>query len=167
MKRLDLRPFWLAIALAACASPATAEAPYISRLSTIDREFMAQQRQRVDELARVHLGRYIRRQKAYDLSTLQNLLERRAVRPDQTLELQAMGMVLGDLLAQELNMQWVVYEDKYGRSRALQLGEAEIFLFPVTMISRRYEVGAETDVRTIYQKALDTMAPYQRPLPFQ
>ncbi len=143
------------------------QAPRISKLGAIDREFMQQQRQRIDELARFNLGRQLRGEKTHDLDVLQTLLDRRLVGAEQALELQAMGVVMGDLLKEELDMHWVVYEDRYGRSRALQLQQSENFLFPITMISRRAEVGATVDVTAIYRRAVGMIEPYRRPLPFQ
>ena len=42
-----------------------------------------------------------------------------------------------------------------GRSRALRYRESETFLFPVTMISRRWEAGHERAVEDIYQSNLE------------
>ena len=98
---------------------------------------------------------------------LQSLLDQRIVKSDQVLLLQAMGVVMGDLLSEELKMPWVIYEDKLGRSRALRLGVSDHYLFPITMISRRAEVGAPVDVRAIYDKAVAAMAPYLPKMPFQ
>ena len=141
--------------------------PRISSVGTLDRDFMAQQRRRIDDLARFHFGRQLRTEKANDLDILQTLLDKRLVSPEQTLELQAMGVVLGDLLAAELGMKWVVYEDRLGRSRALQFGRSDNFLFPITMISRRAEVGAQVDVEQIYNRAVSLIEPYRTPLPFR
>jgi len=141
--------------------------PRTSRLTIIDRDFMDSQRASIDELARTGLARQIRGNKANDLDVLQQLLDRRLVAADEVLVLQAMGIVLGDLLSEELKMPWVVYEDKLGRSRALRLGLTKYYLFPVTMISRRAEVGAPVNVKAIYDKAVETMAPHLPPKPFQ
>ncbi len=162
----------LTIVLLACLvmSPSISMAdqpPRISTLNSMDRDFMAQQRKRIDDLARFNFGKQLRIEKANDLDILQTLLDRRLVRAEQSLELQAMGVVMGDLLAAELNMKWVVYEDKVGRSRALQLGRSDNFLFPITMISRRAEVGAEVQVRAIYDRAVSLIEPYRTPLPFR
>ena len=89
------------------------------------------------------------------------------MRPDQTRELQAMGVIMGDLLAAELDMHWVIYEDRQGRSRALRYRETDNFLFPITMIARRREVGNQTPVVDIYQKAHSIIARNIPPLPFQ
>lgn len=140
--------------------------PTITGLTPVDVEFMAQQRERVDSLARSRLGRQLNGRRADDLSTLQSLLDRGLVRADQTLELQAMGLVLGDLLAEDLGLHWVVYEDSYGRSRALRLEQSSNVLFPVTMISRRIEAGAEVSINAVYSKARNEMLPHITPLPF-
>lgn len=158
----------LALQLGWSPLPATAEETLrVSALTTIDRDFMAEQRRRINDLASFNFGRQLRGDKANDLDILQLLLDRRLVHAEQTLELQAMGVVMGDLLAEELGMHWVVYEDRLGRSRALQLGRSEHYLFPITMISRRAEVGAEVNVRAIYDRAVALIEPYRVPLPFR
>jgi hypothetical protein len=89
------------------------------------------------------------------------------VRPDQTRELQAMGVIMGDLLAADLGLHWVIYEDRMGRSRALRYKQSDDYLFPMTMISRRQEADNHTPVTAIYQKAYDIMAASKPALPFQ
>ncbi len=156
----------LGLALICTAASAQPE-PVVEALTQLDRKFMREQRQRIDDLARSRLGRQLNRSRKNDLDILQQLLDKKLVRADQTLELQAMGMVLGDLLAQDPSARWVTYRDQQGRSRALQIGSSDYFLFPVTMISRRAEVGAEVDVDAIFEKANTLMQPYRQPLPFQ
>jgi hypothetical protein len=150
-----------------CAGVFGQQEPEVTALTQLDRQFMQEQRGRIDELARSKLGRQLHSTPDNDLSILQALLDRNLVRQDQRLELQAMGMVLGDILARDQAAKWIVYQDRQGRSRALQLGGTDNFLFPVTMISRRAEVGAAVDVTAIYEKASRIMEPYRRPLPFQ
>ena len=144
-----------------------ATGPRVSPLTRIDRDFMEDQRQSVDELARIHLGRQIRGDKANDLEVLQQLLDGNLVRPDQTVLLQGMGVVMGDLLSEELGMPWVIYEDDLGRSRALRAGTTDHYLFPVTMISRRVEAGAPVDVDAVYDKAVSLIEPHLPQRPFQ
>lgn len=138
----------------------------VSDLTAIDRQYMDTQRELANDLTLRNYGSRCCRSRV-DLNALQRLLNDRIVAPTQTRELQAMGVVLGDLLAQELGMQWVVYEDINGRSRALRLGATENYLFPVTMISRRYEAGDLTPVVDVYQKAVDAIEAARPPLPFQ
>ena len=139
----------------------------ISALTYFDRQFMQQQRDTLDGLSRRHFGRQFNGNRDNDLELMQMLLDRRVVRPEQTAELQAMGIVMGDLLAADLGMQWVVYEDRAGRSRALRYRESDHYLFPVTMISRRREAGNERPVREIYDKAYAIIDEVRPPLPFQ
>lgn len=143
------------------------ESVYIGKLSDMDLQFMAQQRQILQNLAAGNLGRQFSGDKDRDLALLQTLLDKRLVRPEQVRESQAMGVILGDLLASDLGMQWVIYEDDAGRSRALRYQESENYLFPITMISRRREAGNQTPVTDIYQKAYDIIDESRPALPFQ
>ena len=150
------------------AAPVSAQdRVWISDLSALDRQYMTRQRTSIDDIARRHFGQGFIGHKDRDLALLQRLLDSGLVRPDQTRELQAMGKILGDLLADELGMHWVIYEDKQGRNRALRYRETDNYLFPMTMISRRQEVANQTPVREIYQRAVDAITPYRTPLPFQ
>jgi len=144
-----------------------AREPVISAPTTIDRDFMASQRKTVDDLARRYFGQGITGDKARDLDVMQRLLDGRLVRNEQTLELQAMGIVLGDLLAAEYQLRWIIYEDADGRSRALKHRDSDVFLFPVTMISRRYEVDSRRPVAEIYAEAEAILLPNLPRKPFQ
>lgn len=139
----------------------------ISPLTQLDRQFMQQQRDLLLDLVERNYGRALKREKDNDLELIQRLLDDQLVRNDQTRELQAMGVVMGDLLAEDLGLHWVVYEDSLGRSRALRFKESDDYLFPVTMISRRREVDNRTPVAEIYQKAVAAIAPAIPPRPFQ
>ncbi|MDX1733054.1 MAG: DUF3806 domain-containing protein, partial [Halioglobus sp.] len=75
-------------------------------------------------------------------------------------------VILGEHLARDLDMHWVTYADKLGRSRALRYRDSDTFLFPITMISRRREVDNTATVREIYDRAY-AIVDRQRPqLPF-
>lgn len=175
--RTTLRPvlpsFALAIGLGALALSPTAAAQFqqpgevrIADLTPLDRQYMARQAQVVDELARLHLGTACCDSRA-DLSTLQRMLDEGVVRNDQRSELQAMGIVMGNLLAGELGLHWVIYEDEMGRSRALRLDETDNYLFPATMLSRRREFGNEEPVEVIYEQAYRRIEARLPPKPYQ
>jgi hypothetical protein len=150
------------------ATASLAEQPVrIGELTNLDNQFMAQQRQILQDIAAANLGRQFSGNKDRDLDLLQILLDRQLVQPDQVRELQAMGVILGDLLAAELDMRWVIYEDREGRSRALRYRDSDTYLFPITMIARRREVGNETPVKEIYQKAYAIAIASRPALPFQ
>ena len=121
----------------------------IESLTAIDRQFMADQRMRVERLAN-RLGRGLTGVADRDLDTLQRILDDRLVPAEDTLTLQAMGVVFGDLLGDHLDMDWVVYRDHKGRSRALRYRQMDVCLFPVTMISRRQEGGSERRLKPLF-----------------
>ncbi len=159
--------YLLALLLVLAVPVSARDQVWISELSALDRQYMSHQRDTIDDLARRHLGHGFTGDRARDIDLIQRILDRGLVRPDQTAELQALGKVMGDLLAEQLDMHWVVYEDKLGRSRALRYRQTDNYLFPMTMISRRQEAGNQTPVKDIYQRAVDAITPHRDPLPFQ
>lgn len=119
-------------------------------ISAIDQQYISNQLDSVDSLARRYLGRQLNGQKSNDLAVLQLLLDKELVKADQVVQLQAMGIVLGRLLKEQKGLNWVIYVDKLGRSRALQVVGIKEFIFPATQISRRAEVGLKVDVAKVY-----------------
>ena len=155
------------IALPATAQSIAQDAARITDLSEMDHRYMNDQRDAMNDLAGRTFGGRFTGETELDIKRLQRLLDENRVRPDQTRELQAMGIILGDLLAKDLGMHWVIYEDKIGRSRALRYRQTEEYLFPVTMISRRREVRNINSVADIYGKAYDIIEAVRPKLPFQ
>jgi len=139
----------------------------IDALTDLDRRYLAQQREDLEELARSELGAFFTGDPTNDIGVMQRLLDEGVVTADDRRRLQAMGVVLGDLLAEALDMHWVIYEDQVGRSRALRYRQSDNYLFPATMVSRRREAGDLTPVQEIYDKAVGIIRPVQEPLPFQ
>jgi hypothetical protein len=140
-------------ALSVCTSWSVAQNPnfdvLIEPLTVVDRQFMADQRMRVEQLAN-RLGRGLTGVADRDLDTLQRIVDERMVPGEDTLTLQAMGVVFGDLLGERLDMDWVVYRDNKGRSRALRYRQMDVYLFPVTMISRRQEGGSGRRLKPLF-----------------
>ena len=149
-------------ALSVCTSWSVAQSPnfavLIEPLTAIDRQFMADQRMRVEQLAN-RLGRGLTGVADRDLDTLQRILDERMVPAEDTLTLQALGVVFGDLLGDRLDMDWVVYRDNKGRSRALRYRQMEVYLFPVTMISRRQEGGSERRLKALFDDTVRDTRP--------
>ena len=139
----------------------------ISDLTPIDRRFMTEQREYLTDLAERQYGRGFNGNKDNDLQLLQRLLDDGLVSGEQTQALQGMGVIMGDLLAVEFDLHWVIYEDRLGRSRALRYQQTDNYLFPITMISRRREVDNRTPVTEIYTKAASTISAAIPALPFQ
>jgi hypothetical protein len=103
-----------------------------------------------------------------DLKWLQRLVDDKSLRPNQTYELQCLGAVLGQVFAAKTSLKWVVVDDEFGRTLALQYPKTSVIVFPLTMISNRVEDGRDIDVVHIYRtvtaqvEKLKDDAEYQR-----
>src|SRR5262245_28987236 len=103
-----------------------------------------------------------------DLKWLQRLVDDKAIRPNQAHELQCLGAVLGQVFAAKTPLKWVVVDDEFGRTLALQYPKTSVVVFPLTMISKRVEDGRDVDVMSLYQtvvahvEKLKNDAEYQR-----
>lgn len=133
----------------------------VSAFKPSDHRYLQQGYERINELTKRHFGSQLQQQADHDLELMQRLLNSKAVSATDRRLLQDMGIVMGRLLEQEQDLRWVVYEDKYGRSRALQLKRTNNTLFPITMISRRAEVGVDVDIKALYQKAYERVDAYR------
>lgn len=130
----------------------------IRPLEADDERLMRRQRGVVDELARRHVGTPVSGGQRDDLRILQELLDQRAVPSDEIYQLQALGVVLGDVMVEQLGFSWVIVEDELGRSRALRFGDTDALVFPVTMISKRVERDVRFTVDELYGKAEEIAA---------
>ncbi len=141
--------------LAAClvSSSLAAQALRTEPVSPIGRKFMEDQHDIIDDLARRNFGRQLNGQKDNDFAVMQRLLDENIVTADQRAKLQAMGLILGSILKSEYGLNWIVYFDKYGRSRSLQVpGYDRDFIFPVTQVSRKAEVGIRVNIAEVYRE---------------
>lgn len=134
------------------------DAAKITPFTDSDKRFFEKQRASINDLAKLHLGKQLRNQTQSDLQILQELLDKKIVTKDNILQLQAMGVVLGDLYVKELGVRWVVYSDSKGRSRALQWSNSKHVLFPVTMISRRVKAGVNINMNELFNKGIKVLA---------
>lgn len=167
------KTFALLISLLALApSPAItfAQSPTdanVSALGWIDENQMEQDAAKVNELTLSKVGTPIRRD-LRDLDTLQKLLDQNLVAKDDYKTQQAMGIILGNVMQADFpeTLEWKIYEDNIGRSRALCVKESTHCLFPITMLSRRIELGSKPDVKKIYIDAITLMEKHLPQLPY-
>ena len=85
------------------------------------------------------------------LALLDRMFKEEQVDPQNTDLMHSMGVVLGDVLAEEFGLEWVAYKDQYGHEMALQVPGKSITLFPKTMISKRVEDGENVHIAGLYQ----------------
>lgn len=164
-----IRSLFLFLGLMFCSSLISAQSNNstpIEDLSWMDENYMQQQLAKVDTIVQTRLGSRLRGDLS-DLETLQQIVDRGLIERNDTLRLQALGVVLGNVMAAEVpKLQWKIYEDGKGRSRALCVENTEECLFPVTMLSRRMEVGLNPDVKSVYKEALELIDPYLPEMPY-
>lgn len=131
-----------------------------------DRNYLDKQVARIDEIARTQLGTQIR-QNLDDLALLQRIIDQNLIPRQATQDLQAMGAVLGNVMIADIPaLEWKVYEDALGRSRALCVKGARECLFPITMLSRRIETGLKPDVKKVYEDAIALMGTHLPQYPY-
>ncbi|MEE3326075.1 MAG: DUF3806 domain-containing protein [Myxococcota bacterium] len=128
----------------------TIESPGPSELMKSER-----QRKRANELALRYLGTPLRGSSLRNLETLQRLLNGQFISKEDVMDQQSLGVVLGDVMAQNLHLTWVVVDDKVGHSRALRWQDTQPIFFPVTMISKRVSAGEKVDIQDLYQAVSD------------
>jgi hypothetical protein len=84
------------------------------------------------------------------LRLLDGIISQNFIQPDETWKLQALGIVFGDALVQQLGMEWVTVEDEYGRDPAVRYPGTSVLAFPLTTISKRIEGGETIDVYDLF-----------------
>lgn len=137
----------------------------LRELQWVDNGFLERQRALVDEIARGEFGTRLRGSKA-DLSVLQRIMDTGLVNQTEEQKLQALGVALGDVFANELGLEWKVYLDADGKSRATCLKNTKHCLFPVTMIAKRARLGVTPSVQELFDKGESYLAEFQPRLPY-
>lgn len=89
---------------------------------------------------------------AVKLGTLRALLDQEVFKPNQTYELQSMGVVFGDVFVQDMGFHWIIVQDECGRDPAIQYKDTSVILYPLTMISRKIERGEQVDIFKLYNR---------------
>ena len=85
------------------------------------------------------------------LRLIETILNANWIEPTETWKLQSLGIALGDVLAQEMGLNWVIVDDEFGRDPALQLPNSTIVVFPLTAVSKRIERGEKVDARDLLE----------------
>lgn len=138
----------------------------IEELGWMDRNYLERQVDRIDQLARTRLGTQLK-QNLQDLEILQQIVDRELIDAKDTEGLQALGAVMAQLMLLDVpSLEWKIYIDEVGRSRALCAKNTKECLFPITMLSRRMEVGLKPDVRKVYEEGLAMLDDYVTHIPY-
>lgn len=79
------------------------------------------------------------------LSAINAVLQSGIYNSTDTAELQALGVVFGDVLAEVADLAWVTHSDQHGSEPALVVEGTDITVFPLTIISKRIERDEHVD----------------------
>lgn len=138
----------------------------IEELRWVDTGYLQRQRALVDEMSRTEFGTPLRGDKR-DLRLLQRILDQDMVKQVDLIKQQALGVVLGDIYVSDLKLEWVVYHDAEGKSRAVCLPGTQYCLFPITMISKRASLGAKVDIQDLYDRGVMLIQDHLPKVPYQ
>ena len=91
------------------------------------------------------------------IALIQRILDENVYQKTETAAFEALGICLGEVLAERIGLHWVVFTDDKGTDLALQYKDTSITLFPMTMISRRIERGEVMDVADFVEQTEKTI----------
>lgn len=134
----------------------------VSDLSIGQKFVMDAQRRDVKDLITRRLGILRLKGDLSDLKTLQRIVDMRVLKKDHGRQWQSLGIAFGDILVNNFDLHWVVMEDEFGVSKALQWRDTKNFVFPITLFSKRVEFGQDIDMVAIYNKLSDDIANFER-----
>ena len=147
-------PGTLGLPVGGATLPSAGESGRYQSLSGLERQRSDDQRQLARELARRHVGSDLSGSEWSDLRVIQAIVDAGVLDPQETYELQALGVALGDVMAAQLGLRWIAYQDELGRNRALRLPDTDVVIFPVTMISKRVEAGVDVSLEDLRREAI-------------
>jgi hypothetical protein len=99
-----------------------------------------------------------------DLPALQRVLDERLLQPEQTWELQSLGVAFGDVLADMvMGLAWCEVTDEYGTDPTLRFRETSFQVNALTMISKRVETGRPVRLQDLVAQTVATLAGLNQP----
>lgn len=138
----------------------------LDELRWVDTGYLQRQRALVDDIGRTEFGTRVRGDKS-DLRLLQRILDNDLINQTELAKLQALGVIMGDVYVQDLGLQWRVYMDDEGKSRAVCLPGTTHCLFPITMISKRASLGVKPNVQELYDRGVSLIQDHLPKTPYQ
>ena len=142
------------------STPVDETPPKVEELSVGEQFVLDSQRGEIEDLVARKLGVLYMKGSREDIAVLQRLVDGGYISKTRTKDWQSLGIVFGDILAEELDLRWVMFEDNLGESRALQYRKTLNFVFPVTMFSKRVQYGQSIDLPAIFSKIENEVARY-------
>ncbi len=127
-------------------------------------DHLNRQRAYVAQLVREHIpGAQLCGERS-DLPIVQKVIDGHLVEPNQTWELQALGVAFGDALATMVDgLAWCEVSDNYGTDPTLRYRDTSFQVNALTMISKRIESGKPVDLERLASGTAATLAEFLAP----
>lgn len=125
----------------------------IREMLEADEDELAYRLRELEKILRRHYGKGTRLSgKRSDLALLQRALDDKANELSKPAIVQSLGLAFGNVLANELGLDWVIVEDEYGSDPALRHPETDALLHPLTMISGQLEDSERVDLQELVRR---------------
>lgn len=166
---LTTASFCLGIGLCSLAmAQSTTQTPLIIEdLEWVDRSRMEKELVDINQFAQSKIGRKFNGN-LDDLDIAQQLVDRGFIKNDDQDRQGQLGLVIANVFLADfpLTLEWKVYRDHLGRSRALCVKNTQECIFPITLLVRRMQVGTKPDVKKIYYDTVEGMAKHLPQQPY-
>ena len=129
----------------------------ISNLSPDDETWLRRAEEHIASFVRTRNGGGEFERTHNDLRRLQCLIDDHAITKKNVLEAQCIGVVLGNLLAENTSMRWKRVANEYGDMISLHDERIGFTLYPVTMISKRLEGRRSIDLIALYENFVQSL----------
>jgi hypothetical protein len=146
------------------SGPSQLAAPRFSDLSRDDLASLDKQRALVAAAAKQRYGVSGLLRTKDDLPVLQRPIDDQAFTKTQTYELQSLGVALGDVMASELPLRWMMVTDEFGTDPTLRYKDTTIQVNALTMISKRIERDEKVNVSRLLEITREQLPLFQKKL---
>jgi hypothetical protein len=154
----------LGLISAIAGAPAHAEA-HFSQLTPQMMSSMEQQRKFIATLVEKKLPGKKLTKSASDFSIFQEIIDKKLLRPQQTWELQALGICFGDALTSYIpGLKWVLVTDEYGTDPILRYRNSSMQVSALTIISKRVEDGEDVNIVSLAEVTKGYLAKEEKSL---
>jgi hypothetical protein len=93
-----------------------------------------------------------------DLDVIQSILDAGILGPEDTYELQSLGVAFGSSLIEAFpGLDWAIIDDEYGRDPTIRYTATSVAINVLTMISKRVEDGEHVDVHVLFNSVLNDL----------
>jgi hypothetical protein len=123
----------------------------IRPVTLTDRNRLAAHSAAVLKMLRTRYGNVHLRRTEDDLQLLQRLHDDGGLDATQGRELEAIGIVFGDVLAARTSLDWITVEWKGKRDLGLQYPDTTIIVFPGSMIAKRINRGEQLEFEPLFR----------------